>query len=156
MSTPPPPPGYGTLPPDPDDPSRPDRPIYGQHVPPGQPAPYGQQPPYGHQPPYRQASPYGQQPPANSNLKTMGIVSLVVGIIALPSACCCWFLGWIPALAALGTGIYGLTQAKDDPTAGETKPFFIAGVALGAIALLLTAASAIFGAASFVTDYTTY
>lgn len=166
MSTPPPPPGYGTLPPDPDEPQRgpyptgqdpaAPYPAAPQPTPPGTPPVYGQQP-YGQPQPFGQA-PYGQQPmygaPAgNSNVKTLGIVATVVGVIALPASCCCWFLGWIPALIALGCGAVGLSQAKDDPSAADAKPFLIAGIVLGVLALLLTVASAIWGMASFATGF---
>jgi hypothetical protein len=103
--------------------------------------------------------PYGQQPahfggqPANNTVKTVGIVSTVAGVIGIPAACCCWFIGWIPALVALGTGVYGLSQVKDDPTQADSKPFLIIGIVLGALGLLLTIASAIWGMASFATGF---
>lgn len=166
MSTPPHPPGYGTLPPDPDGQQQGPYPVgqnpgqsSGQPYP-GTPPQYGQQvpPQYGQQAP-GMPGPYGQQPapfgaqPANSTVKTVGIVSLVAGIIGLPAACCCWFIGWIPALVALGTGVYGLTQVKDDPSQADSKPFLIIGIVLGALGLLLVLASAVWGVASFASDY---
>ena len=59
-----------------------------------------------------------------------------MGIIGIPASCCCWFLGWIPALVALGTGIISLVQSKDAP-GSDAKPFAIAGVVLGALGLVI-------------------
>ncbi|WKV16489.1 hypothetical protein LP422_22745 [Janibacter limosus] len=165
MSTPPPPPGYGTLPPDPYEPQPSPYPS-GQT--PGQPYPgapgpagpqYGQQPnlhgtspaPYGSTPsPYGSTpSPYGAPPQRTSTAMTPGYVSLGMGIFAIPAGCCCWFLGWIPALAALGTGAFGLSEIKSDPSAAAAKPFLIAGIALGGIGLFLTVVTAVWGVASF-------
>ncbi len=84
-------------------------------------------------------SPYGSAPqPGGDTPKILGIVSLVAGIIGIPASCCCWFLGWIPAIVALGTGIVSLVQGKDEPNP-EGKPFAIAGIVLGALGLLLVA-----------------
>lgn len=85
------------------------------------------------------SSPYGGAPrPSNDTPKILGIASLVSGIIAIPASCCCWFLGWIPALVAIVTGIASLVQAKDDP-GSDVKPFAIAGIVLGALGLVLVA-----------------
>lgn len=153
MSTPPPPPGYGTLPPDPYEPQPSPYPS-GQT--PGQPYPgapgpagpqYGQPPnPYGSPP-----GPHGAPPPRTSNATTLGYVSLGMGIFAIPAGCCCWFLAWIPALAALGTGAFGLSEIKSDPSAAGAKPFLIAGIVLGGIGLFLTVVTAVWGVASFFT-----
>lgn len=150
MSTPPPPPGYGTLPPDPNEPPRGPYPT-GQSAtgpypgPPATPAAFGQAP-------YGQAL-YGQAPSPQANtLKTLGIVSVVAGVIGIPAACCCWFIGWIPALVAVGAGAAGLAQLKNDPTT-DAKPFLIIGLVLGIIGLLMTLGAAIWGFASFANDF---
>ncbi|KRE38407.1 hypothetical protein ASG73_05550 [Janibacter sp. Soil728] len=79
---------------------------------------------------------------------TLGYLSLGMGIFAIPAGCCCWFLAWIPALAALGTGAYGLSEVKHDPSTADAKPYLIAGIVLGAISLFLTAITAVWGVAS--------
>lgn len=100
-------------------------------------------------------SPYGGAPqPGSDTPKVLGIISLVTGIIAIPLSCC-WFLGWIPALAAVITGIIGLVQAKDDP-ASDAKPFLIIGLVLGALSFVLVIAFFIFGIASTMSDPSTY
>lgn len=143
MSTPPPPPGYGTLPPDPNDPQRPQ----------GQPAP-GQPPVYGQQQPYGQPAPFGAQPPqgGQNNIKTLGFVSLAAGILAIPLTCCCWIVGWLPALVAIGTGATGFVQGKQDPALEDAKPFLIIGIVLGALALVIAAVSAVWGIANFASS----
>lgn len=94
------------------------------------------------------ASPYGGAPsPSSDTPKILGIVSLVAGIIGIPASCCCWFLGWIPAVAAIGTGIACIVNDNQDPNS-NAKPFGIAGIAMGAIGLLCVVASIIWVVAS--------
>lgn len=136
MSTPPPPPGYGILPPDPSDPHR------------GGP---GGQPPVGPPPPM--PYPQGGPPPGAGNARTLGIISVISGIVGIPVAWCCWFIGWIPALVALGTGAVGLSQLGREP-GSDAKPFLIAGLVLGVVGLLLTVFSLAFGFANaFYNEY---
>lgn len=85
-------------------------------------------------------------------MKILGIVSLIAGIIAIPASCCCWFLGWIPALTALVTGIIGYLQLRENPTS-DAKPFLIAGIVLGAIGLVLAVASLVWFAGATAMDY---
>lgn len=137
MSMPPPPPpgGFGS--------------------PPGGPPPGGYGPPPPMTPPPMGASPYGGAPqPGNDTPKVLGIVSLVAGIVAIPSACC-WFLGWIPALVAIITGIVGLVQLKDHP-GSDAKPFLIIGLVLGALSLLLLILVFVLGVAAQIADPSTY
>lgn len=119
------PPGYGTTPP----PAGPPQPPYGATPPPGGP-PYGPPPPGG--PQWHQ--------PQQDGPKQLGIVSLVLGIVGLPATCCCWFLGWVFPVAAIVTGLLGYTRASNTP-GSEGKPFSIAGIALGAVGLLIVVAS---------------
>lgn len=82
-------------------------------------------------------SPHGDASQPGSDIpKILGIVSLVAGILGIPASCCCWFLGWIPALVAIGTGAASLTQAKGNPSSTAT-PFAVSGLILGAIGLVL-------------------
>lgn len=136
MSMPPPPPGYGTLPPDPNDPYR--GAAGGQ--PPGQP-PVGPPPPM----PYPQGGPPGR----TGNARTLGIISVIAGAVGIPFACCCWFIGWLPALVAIGTGIAGLSQLKHEPDS-DAKPFLIAGIVLGVAGLALVVLSLVFGFANAI------
>lgn len=101
-------------------------------------------------------SAYGSAPqPGSDTPKILGIVSLVAGIIGIPASCCCWFLGWIPALVALGTGIASVMQAKDDPNS-DAKPFGIAGIVLGAVGLLLVLVGIIWLAVGGGSTWDTY
>ena len=119
-------PGYGTSPP----PPGPPQPPYGAAPPPGGP-PYGPPPPGG--------GPHWQQPQQDGP-KQLGIASLALGIVGLPATCCCWFLGWVFPVAALVTGLIGYTRASNTP-GSDAKPFSIAGIALGAVGLLIVVAS---------------
>lgn len=101
------------------------------------------------------SSPYGGAPqPGNDTPKILGIVSLVAGILAIPSACC-WFLGWLPALVAIVTGIVGLVQLKDHPSS-DAKPFLIIGLVLGVLAFLLLILVIVAGVAAEIADPSTY
>ena len=98
-------------------------------------------------------APQGGPPQGPSETpKLLGIISLIAGIAAIPSACCCWYLGWIPALVAIGTGGIGLMQAKDDPRSDAT-PLLIAGIATGAVALVIAVVVILFWAGMTATDY---
>lgn len=122
MSTPPPPPGYGTLPP----------------------------PPGGHGPPPPMPYPQGGPPRGGGSTRTLGIIALVAGIIALPASCC-WLLGWIPALTAIACGGVGLTQLRHEP-GSDAKPYLVSGLVLGLLALALVALWFFLGIASSLVD----
>ncbi len=97
--------------------------------------------PPGPPPPPPPQGPYGGPPGAwNDTPKTLGIVSLVVGLISIPASCCCWFLGWIPALVAIVTGIIGYLQLPEHPRS-DAKPLLICGIVLGVLGLLAVLAS---------------
>lgn len=157
----PPPPGYGTLPPDPDDPQpgpypagqNPDAPY------PGAPAPGAPQPgprypgtPYPAAPAPGVSNPYGPAP-SSSSTKNLGIISLVLGLVSVPFACCCILLAWIPAVAAIVTGAVGLGQVRQDPAQADAKPFLVAGVVLGCVALLLMVAAVVLRIVGQLNDF---
>lgn len=105
-------------------------------------------------PPYGPYGPYGGGGQSDSP-KVLGIVSLVAGIISIPASCCCWFLGWIPALVAIITGVLGYLQLRDHPTS-DAKPFLIAGIVLGGIGFLAMIASFAWSIGSlFLSDFST-
>lgn len=143
MTTPPPGPGYGSQP----EPygQQPQGQPYGQ--PQGQ-QPYPPTPQYG-QPPYGAAGPppYGA-PEANpyaiphaapdGSAKTLGIVSIVVGLIAIPLGCCCWPVGALAALVALICGGMGLSKANALQGDGNERTLAIIGIVLGVVAFGVT------------------
>lgn len=91
---------------------------------------------------------YGQGPYGhhqNHNARYLGIASLTTGILGLPFSCCCFFIAWILPLVALVTGIVSLSQASKDPRS-DAKPFALAGIALGAVGLVLTVVFLLVGA----------
>lgn len=107
-------------------------------------APAGPPPPHG---------PYGVPPGAGSDTpKTLGIISLIAGVISLPASCCCWFIGWIPAVVAIATGVIGYTQLPQHPRS-EAKPLLICGVVLGVLGLVCVFISVLWLAGRVVTDY---
>lgn len=96
----------------------------------------------------------GGRPPGNDSSKVLGIVSLVLGVIGIPAACCCWPIGALFALGALACGIIGFVQVKDRPdqAASDAKPFLIGGIVLGGVVAVLTVLSLVYGVASFMSD----
>jgi hypothetical protein len=159
---PPPAPPYGQQPQQPP----PYQDPYGQ---PQQPPPYQdpyaqpQQPAY--QDPYGQptsGSPYptsgpgypglGQYPVAGYGApmggpqqnNTLGLISMILGIIAIPAACCA-FLGMIVGVGALVLGILGMRKAAAGQASNRGQA--LAGVICGSIGLVLSIGSAIAGAA---------
>lgn len=76
---------------------------------------------------------FPSQPPATTN-PVLGIISLVAGILSFVPGCCCGLIGIPMALAAIGTGIAAMVM----PNQGAGKGMGIAGIACGAVYLLLT------------------
>ncbi|MEV6369863.1 DUF4190 domain-containing protein [Micromonospora musae] len=122
---------------------------YGQQPTPGQ--PYGQpqnpqnpQPPYGqpYQDPYGQQQPYGGAPtypnagypqPSGQN-NTLGLVSMILGIAAIPLVCC-FYLGIPVGIAGIITGYLAKQKADQGQASngGQAK----AGLICGAVAVVL-------------------
>ncbi|WP_068251597.1 DUF4190 domain-containing protein [Janibacter corallicola] len=110
-------------------------------------------------PPAPPPPPYGQHggaPGGQSDTpKVLGVVSLVAGIISIPASCCCWFLGWIPALVAVVTGVLGYVQLRDHP-GSDAKAFLVAGIVLGGIGFLAMIGSLVWSVGSILfSDFST-
>ncbi|MGJ0117697.1 DUF4190 domain-containing protein [Williamsia sp. MIQD14] len=126
-----------------------EQPQYGQQPPYGQPQ-YGQQPPYG-QPQYGQQPPYGQPQFGQAQFgapgfgvpafgaqenNTLGVVSLVTGILSIPALLLC-YLGVPLAIAALITGFLARGQITREPARFRGTGQATAGIICGAISLVL-------------------
>jgi hypothetical protein len=81
-------------------------------------------------------------PPQQSN--TMGLVSMILGIISIPAACCA-FLGIAVGVPAVVLGILGLRKAN----AGEAdnRGQALAGLICGSVGLVLSIINSIAGVA---------
>lgn len=156
---PPPPPGQGFPPPGDGSGSRPpgaappppgsQPPGYGQPPPPG----YGTLPPAAPPPGAPPPGPYGGGPSgSNDTPKILGIVSIALGIIGVPAACCCWPVGLVIAVAGLVCAGIGWSQMQGQPQQ-EAKPFLIAGFVLSGVVILLVVLSFVFGMASAFSGY---
>ncbi|SCE79223.1 protein of unknown function (DUF4190) [Micromonospora viridifaciens] len=124
---------------DPNNPQQPHDP-YGQQPTSGQPYgqpqpdPYGQQQPYGAAPTYPNAGypqPQGQQ-------NTMGLVSMILGIVSIPMVCC-FYLGIPIGIAAAITGHLGRQKAAQGlaNNEGQAKAGFICGIIGAGLGILL-------------------
>jgi hypothetical protein len=102
---------------------------------------FGQQPPQ-----YGQPMQYGQPPMApviqENPGRTLGIVSLVTGILGTLAACSFFgsFVGAPLGIAALTCGIIGSNRTPQ----GMSKGMAIAGIVLGGIAIVIGIVMAIF------------
>ncbi|MBY8874340.1 hypothetical protein K7640_21135 [Micromonospora sp. PLK6-60] len=128
---------------------------YGQQPTSGQ--PYGQQPtsgqPYGQQQPYQDPygaqQPYGAQgypnagyPQPQGQNNTLGLVSMILGIAAIPMVCCL-YLGIPLGIAAVITGYLGRQKAAQGlaSNGGQAKAGLICGavaVGLGILLIILS------------------
>lgn len=112
----------------------PGQPVSPYGTPSSGPSPYGGAPQQGMPP-----EPYGGygagQPPQQNQDRTLSIISLVAGILAIP-LCCCWGGGGLVGIAALITGYLGRQQAErtGDSQGGQLA---LIGMVLGGIAILL-------------------
>jgi hypothetical protein len=122
------------------------QPPHGGQPPYGQPPQYGQQSPYGGQPPYGQPPQSGQPgqyppapnypsdaygaPPAEPS-NTQGLVSMILGIVALPLVCC-FGIGIPLGIAAAVLGFLG--KRKADQGLATNRGQALAGLICGAIA----------------------
>lgn len=155
---PPPPPGQGFPPPgDGSDGSRPP----GGPPPGSQPPGFGQPPPpgYGTLPP---AAPPPGPPPGphggasaggNDTPKILGIISIVLGVIGIPAACCCWPIGIVVAIGTLVCAGIGWSQLQGQQPQGSDKQLVIAGLVLGGVVALLTILSFALGMFNVFSGY---
>ena len=144
-------PGYGQVPSYPDpfaapqssppsDPFAPP-PAYGSPAAPptsGQPYdPYGVPPtsgqPYPY-PPQPGIAGYGGPPPGGKN-NTLGLLSMIFGIVSLPLAFCCGFFGIALAIAALVLGFLGFKKVQEGQA--DNRGMALAGMICGGIGVLL-------------------
>jgi hypothetical protein len=66
----------------------------------------------------------------------LSIVSLVAGVLSLPSCCC--FFGFLLPLAAIACGIIALGQISKAPQVYSGKLFCYIGLACGGLGFLMT------------------
>jgi hypothetical protein len=87
-------------------------------------------PPPGYQPP-----PWGYVPVPQQN--QMAMWSMISGIVGIPLALCCSFVGIVPAIIALSLGIISRNQIRDSHGAQTGDGMALAGVITGAVGLVL-------------------
>jgi hypothetical protein len=127
---------------------------YAQPQPPAYQDPYGQPtsgnpyptsgPTYPGAPQYPMAgygAPMGMPPQQNN---TLGLISMIAGIVSIPGACCA-ILGILAGAAALVLGILGMRKASAGQASNRGQA--LAGVICGSIGLVFSIVSAIAGAA---------
>ncbi|MGN9802411.1 DUF4190 domain-containing protein [Micromonospora sp. L32] len=101
---------------------------------PGQ--PYGQQPyqdPYGQQPYGMPAYPNAGYPQPQGQQNTLGLVSMILGIVSIPMVCC--YLGIPLGIAAVVTGWLGRQKAAQGLASNGGQA--LAGLICGGIGLAL-------------------
>lgn len=76
---------------------------------------------------------YGMPDPFKKKKNSMGIASLVIGILSVVSFCC-WYFSIVLGIAAIALGIVSIIQKED------TKGFAIGGIVLGAMGVILSIA----------------
>jgi hypothetical protein len=87
-------------------------------------------PPYG----YGQQPYYGAPPQPQNN--TLGLVGMILGIVSIPLALCCTFMGIPLGIAAVVLGILG--KQKADRGLANNRGQAIAGLACGAAGIALS------------------
>ena len=98
---------------------------------------YGGPPPGGFgQPPYMGQVP-GQSPRGGMQSEPMAIVSLVVGIISMPASFCCSFFGIPLSITAIILGAVSIGKINQEPHRWEGKGLAMAGIATGAVGIVL-------------------
>ncbi len=125
-------------------------PAGGGYPPPGGMPP--QQPP-GYVPPpgYGAPSPgYGPQPgggaPPGAKTDVFAIVSLVLGILAIPGDFCC-YIGVLFAIAAIVLGVLAITRINKEPHLYSGKGLAFGGIAAAIVSFLLIGGMFVFGLA---------
>jgi hypothetical protein len=84
--------------------------------------------------------PGGPMMGGGASFNPLAIVSMILGILSIPS-CCCWFMGWPLAVGALVCGIVGMMKIKGNPQAWKGSGMAITGIVCGSIGLLLDLAA---------------
>jgi hypothetical protein len=75
-------------------------------------------------------------PPQAVQTSSMAIVSLVLGILAYPTACC-YGVGLFPAFGAIVTGVIARQQIRNSRGLQSGEGLAIAGIVLGAILIVI-------------------
>jgi hypothetical protein len=96
-----------------------------------------QQPPQSPQPP-GYGAPMAPPPQQNNNL---GLTAMILGIISIPFAACCAFVGFFLGVAGLVLGILGMKKAGTGEANNRGQA--LTGVICGAIGLVLSIGSVI-------------
>jgi hypothetical protein len=116
------------------------QPPYGQQPPQGPPPQYGQQPPQYGQPQYSEQYGYPSAPeyppgaygaPGGQPSNTQGLVSMILGIAAIPLVCC-FGVGIPLGIAAAVLGFLG--KRKADQGQATNRGQALAGLICGAVA----------------------
>jgi hypothetical protein len=76
----------------------------------------------------------GVVPAAPQTGNTLAILSLILGLFALPMAVCGGAIGGVPALVSLALGIWGWSKSR--PGRGSSRPLIMIGAILSGLALL--------------------
>lgn len=100
----------------------------------GQPTYSGQ--PYGQQPYEQQYNPYGM-PNEAPKKNTCGIISMILGILSVVLACCCYYLAIPLGVASVILGIVSIKKQE------STKGFAIAGIILGCVGFIFAVVTVI-------------
>ena len=85
------------------------------------------------QPGYQQPGYPGYGAPASGN-NTLAIVSMILGIVSIPLACC-FYIGILPGIAGIVLGVLG--QRKAAEMNGSGKGMALAGIITGAVGAAL-------------------
>jgi hypothetical protein len=80
------------------------------------------------------------------------IVSLIAGIIGLPSGFCCSFIAIPVWLIAIASGAYALSKINKEPHLWKGKEIAVIGIVLGAIGVVLFLVALALGAGAVLID----
>lgn len=73
-------------------------------------------------------------------INNLAVVSLVLGIVAIPCGCFCGVIGLFLGLSAAITGVIALKQIQDSQGVQSGREMAIGGVALGAFTVIMAVA----------------
>jgi hypothetical protein len=93
---------------------------------------------------------FAPQPPASQN--GLAIASLITGILALPTTCCCSILSLPLGIAACVMGGIALSRIKAAPHIYGGKGLALGGAICGAISILLAIALLALGMGQALVD----
>lgn len=92
-------------------------------------------------------SPTGYRPPPPRPGGTFGVLSMILGIISIPLACC--YIGAPLAITAVVMGVVGLRKASEG--AAENRGQAIAGIVCGGLGIALVLLTLLLGLADAFT-----